>query len=95
MVSTSSPKSAAPETEIDVAPGELPIEAFKSRSPVMVMTSSGRLAPPTIPLKIRSADVPPPLPSKLTVRSRGVSAASLRSVLPKVMLPSSSRSIPP
>ena len=65
------------------------MDALRSKSPVKVMTSKGKLAPPTIPLKIKSAEVPPPLPSKFTVRSRDVSAASLRTVLPKVILLSS------
>ena len=58
MVSTSSPKLASPETVSEVAPGEFPIELFKSRSPVIAITSNGRLAPPTIPLIIKSAVVP-------------------------------------
>ena len=71
---------------MEVAPGEFPIEALRSKSPVMLITSNGRLTPPTTPFKMRSALVPSLFASKFTVRSRALSAASLRKVLVKVIL---------
>ena len=73
MVSTSAPRLASPETVMEVAPGEFPIELFKSRSPVIVITSNGILAPPTIPLIIKSADVPLLFASRFIVKSFGAS----------------------
>ena len=86
MVSTSAPKLASPETVMEVAPGEFPIELFKSRSPVIEITSNGRLLPPTIPLMIKSAVVPLLFASRFMVKSLGVSELSLLTVPLKVML---------